>query len=285
MIRSILLLLVAGIALWAPWMDTNGARAVAAKALAAFGPVPSVCYDGDGKVLQDGLIVRWYPMGRLVHTCSGDYVVWMWNSVMELGGVYKHAEDIRAVQTKALTCDEVLRRQQARRSTSSIAVPSPYMGAPATNVDYSLFPGAETFRTAIAEALAGGATYVGKFAVATWGCGSNCQRHAIVDVETGRVIAFGIPTEYGVAYSLDSNILVTNPVQNLPKLSETDVYDAETMALSIARLPRDYYELTTDALSDTQYLVRQCIESSAAGYVKVEDDRLGLVHDKATQTP
>jgi hypothetical protein len=69
---------------------------------------------------------------------------------------------------------------------------------------------------------------------------------------------------------------VTNPVKKLPALPEND-YEAETTGLSIARLPREYYQLTTDTLSGTQYLVRVCVESSATGYIEVIDDRIGLI--------
>ena len=111
--------------------------------------------------------------------------------------------------------------------------------------------------------------------MAEWGCGSTCQQHAVIDVETGLVIGFGLQTEYGVEYSRESSLFVTNPVANLPELPDTS-YETEGLALSLARVSREYYRLTTDVLSGTQYLVLQCIENTATGYIEVEDNRLLL---------
>jgi hypothetical protein len=280
MIRIILLLAIVGIPLWSPWMDTGGTEQVSDVVFAAFGPMPAACFDPGGVLLQEGIEVRWYPFGRLVSTCGRDFVVWTWGGVKELGGVSKKAEEIQATRTRALTCTEVIARQEARRASSTDSKLSIFTGERATTPDFSIFPEAQNFRSDITKALQGGATFAGKFAVAEWSCGANCAGHAVVDVGSGLVVAYGIPTEYGIEYSLDSAVLVTNPVKNLPQLPQ-DNYEAETIGLSIARLPREYYQLTTDALSGTQYLVRQCVESSANGYIEVIDDRIGVIQDTA----
>ncbi len=277
MIRTLILVILLSVLVWAPWMDNDGSGALAASVFEAFGPFPSACYDSDDELLQEGLSVRWYPMGRLVHTCAGDYVVWMWGAVREVGGVYKRAEEIRAVQGRPLTCNEVLERQESRRATSTDAELVYYEGGPAAEPDFSIFPEAATQHSVLRNALRAGPTFAGKFAVAEWECGTGCQDHAVIDVETGLVVSYGVQTEYGVAYSLESTTFTTNPVEQLPELPTTR-YETETVALAIARLPREYYRLTTDALSNTQYLVRLCVESSAAGYIEIEDDRLGVIH-------
>lgn len=276
MIRFVLIFIAIGIPLWSPWMDSGGTGRVSDLLFAAFGPVPSVCYDTNGNLLQEGIDVRWYPFGRLVSTCSKDYVVWTWGGVTELGGVSKKAADIQAVQTRALTCDEVIKRQEARRASSTDSRLTVHVGERAKAPDFSIFPEANAYARDIAKALEQGATFAGKFAVATFACGHNCESHAVIDVGSGLVVAYGIPTEYGIEFSLDSAVLVTNPVKNLPPLPGNN-YEAETIGLSIARLPREYYQLTTDALSGTQYLVRQCVESSATGYIEVADDRIGVI--------
>ena len=86
-------------------------------------------------------------------------------------------------------------------------------------------------------------------------------------------------TEYGIAYSLDSTLLVTNPTGNLPELPHSS-YEKEGLALALARLPREYHRLTSDKLSGTQYLVRECVENAAIGYLNVEDDRLQVVSEE-----
>jgi len=276
MIRTLIVAVVALIVVWAPWMTSDGANALAEQVFEAFGPFPSVCYDSDERVVQEGLSVRWYPMGRLVHTCTGDYIVWTWGAVEEAGGVYKRSEDIRAVQGRALTCADVLERQEARRATSTDSELVYYDGAAAEELDFSIFPEAERQRSIIRNALRAGPTFAGKFAVAEWECGTGCQNHAVIDVETGLVIAFGPQTEHGVRYDLESTIMITNPIEHLPELPTTR-YETESVALAIARLSREYYRLTSDALSGTQYLVRQCVESSATGYIEIEDDRIGVI--------
>jgi hypothetical protein len=239
MFRIALLLLVVVIPLWAPWLDTQGVGEITKKVFEAFGPVASSCYDSEGKLLQDGVDVRWYPMGRLVHTCSGDFVVWMWGAVKEQGGVYKRAQELQAVQSKPLTCQEVLERQENRFASSTDSKLVKYDGPYATEPNFSIFEEAEEHRRVIMEAMKQGPVFAGRFAVAEWGCGSGCQQHAIIDVETGLVVGFGPQTEFGVEYSLESSMFVTNPINKLPPLPDS-VYETESLALSIARVPREY---------------------------------------------
>jgi hypothetical protein len=276
MVRALVLILGVMVLLWAPWMDTDGVNRLTTQVFDAFGPVPSACYNSDGQLLQEGVLIQWYPMGRLVQTCGGSYVVWMWGSVKEVGGVYKRATDIRAVQGRALTCSEVLARQEARRATTTDSELVFYEGPYAKEIDHSLFPESREYSNRLRTALRTGPVFAGRFAVAEWDCGTSCKNHAVIDAETGLVVGFGPATEYGIDYALDSTILVTNPVRNLPPLPETR-YDTETFALGIARVPREYFRLTTDRLSNTQYLVRLCVESGAAGYIEIEDDRLGVI--------
>jgi len=279
MIRVLALFGTLFLLFWAPWMDTRGVESLSKQVFDVFGPVASTCYDSDGVLLQNGVDVRWYPLGRLLHTCSGDYVVWMWGSVKEQGGVHKRSNEIQKSQSKALVCNDVLDRQEKRLATSTDSTIVVYDGAYATEPVFASFEEAEEHRAVIVEAMKRGPVFAGKFAVAEWGCGASCQEHAVIDMETGLVIVYGLQTEYGVEYALDSTLFVTNPVSKLPPLPQT-VYETESLALSIARLPREYYRLTTDVLSNTQYLVRLCVESSASGYIEVEDTRLGLTEEE-----
>lgn len=264
--------------LWAPWMDTRTSGELAEQVFEAFGPTPSACYSSEDVKLQDGIEVRWYPMGRLIHTCSGDFIIWFWGGVKEAGGIYKKPEEIRAIQSRPLTCTEVLERQDVRRASSTVRDVPYFEGMPAPEPDFSIFPDAKEYETVIRTALSAGPNFAGKFTVAEWSCGTACQNHAIIDVETGLVISVGPITEYGISYSRESTLLITNPKESLPELPATR-YETESVALGIARVPREYFRLTTDELSRTQYLVRECVESSATGYIEIEDDRLGVIQD------
>jgi hypothetical protein len=276
MIRFALVTLFFALFLWTPWMDTQGTEDIIQTIVSAYGDMPAKCYDVEGGVIQEGVSVRWYPMGRMVHTCKGDYVLWFWGDVKELGGVAKKAEDIQALRSKPLSCEEVLKRQEARRATSTDSQLVPYTGEASRTVDFSMFPEAEKNRTQILSALQKGANFAGRFAVAEWVCGINCMQHAVVDVESGLLVAYGPQTEFGVSYSPESTILVTNPATLLPPLPDNP-YETESLALSLARVHREYYRLTHDALSDTRYLVLQCIENASTGYIEVEDERIGIV--------
>ncbi len=275
MIRTFVTLAAIGALVWAPWMGRLQPRELAEMVASNFGPLPAGCFDGDGDPLASGVAVRWYPFGRLVHTCARDYVHWMWGGVSELGGVYKGAPELGMTSPSPLTCRSILERRAAKRASST--QPILYGGDRALHADFSAFPDTEGRASRVDRMLRDGPTFAGRYTVASWDCGTNCQRHAVADVASGRVIAYGLPTEYGVSYDLASNLLVTNPVQHLPELPADD-HEAEDIALSLARLPREYYEVTYDAASDSAYLVRVCVEGSITDYLEVAGSTLQTEH-------
>ncbi|MBP9750213.1 MAG: hypothetical protein KBD21_05810, partial [Candidatus Pacebacteria bacterium] len=152
----------------------------------------------------------------------------------------------------------------------------PYRGVSASKVDLALFPEGHKDVGALVQAVRDGVDFAGRYAVAEVACGTNCLRYSLIDVETGLVIAHDIVTEYGADFMPESSLFVTNPIGRLPQLSENP-YETESMALTLARLSREYYRLTYETLSDTSYLVRECVESAATGYIEIEDDRIGVI--------
>ena len=284
MVRALILCGIIACIIWAPWMATKNVQSVSDPIFSAFGPVPATCFDVSGKELKNGIQVHWFPMGRMLHTCSGDFILWMWGAVQEAGGVYKKADDVRPVQGRPLTCTDVLERHDARHASSSTSTVTHYTGPVATQVDTAAFPDARSHVRELAAALAEGPNFAGSFTVAEWACGQNCHTYAVIDARTGRLIAYGPSTDYGIAYTLDSDILITNPLHTLPKLSDNE-WEKENTVLSIARVPREYLRLTSDALSGTQYLVRECVESATTHYIDVEDDRLDVAQDATDIAP
>lgn len=98
-----------------------------------------------------------------------------------------------------------------------------FEGAPAP-VDFSSRPEAETFFTAITEGAAEGPNFAGRYTVVTWGCGTSCQSSAIIDARTGEIVAYDIPSSYGLAYELWSSLLIVNPPdENVPDDALTPV--------------------------------------------------------------
>ncbi len=124
------------------------------------------------------------------------------------------------------------------------------------------FPDAKNFSTAITKAVQGGPNFAGHFTIAEWGCGTACEDHAIVDVVTGNIVAFGIPSEMGLRYSIGSNLIMTNPPNDFPdaaKLASLS-FDEKVYWYNI---PREYYALTEK--DNTVSFERLCIESGFDG--------------------
>lgn len=98
-----------------------------------------------------------------------------------------------------------------------------YRGAAAA-VDFSTEPLARAFEQIIerdVEAI--GVNFAGRYAVITWSCGEDCQNSAIINVQNGSIIDYGILAAYGLAYSPDSRLLIVNPEANLPSNENADV--------------------------------------------------------------
>jgi hypothetical protein len=72
---------------------------------------------------------------------------------------------------------------------------------------------ARHFRTVLRKGAKNGPNFADHFTVVTWGCGTLCQHHAIVDARTGRVHILPIGTGYGVAFRRDSRLLVADPAE------------------------------------------------------------------------
>src|ERR1035437_10132549 len=72
-------------------------------------------------------------------------------------------------------------------------------------IDFRRNRDAGTFRTRLAEGLAGGVNFVGRYVVVTWGCGTGCTNGAIIDTRTGRVLwpgeFYNIDASYGDGYA------------------------------------------------------------------------------------
>src|SRR5690606_4059803 len=57
-------------------------------------------------------------------------------------------------------------------------------------VKFDSFPDARMYRTTITEQVKKGPDLAGHYKVVTWGCGTECQGYAIVDVITGNIVAY-----------------------------------------------------------------------------------------------
>jgi hypothetical protein len=166
------------------------------------------------------------------------------------------------VFSEKTSCERVLEKWEGENPEWAANAPA-YAGSVAA-VQYSDdLPQAMNFKSNIDEAVSKGPNFAGKYVVAQWGCGSNCQGHAVVNVESGKIIAFGPQTEAGVSVAPESRIMITNPEENFPSITEMQKADLATLT-SLANIAREYYVLVGD--SDTNAgLQRICTENPFEG--------------------
>lgn len=139
----------------------------------------------------------------------------------------------------------------------------PYTGEIAS-VDFESNPEAKIFHTAISEQVAGGANFAGHYTVATWGCGTECQGYAIVDLITGNIIKYEphIPFQasLGLSSSVNSNVMVFNPRFELTEIKTAAEFVKSDYEAHKARI---YYILHQDG-----YLGTLCVENLYSGQVR-----------------
>jgi hypothetical protein len=85
-------------------------------------------------------------------------------------------------------------------------------------INWSSHPNARQFKTAIERAQLSGPVFAGKYAHAAWGCGTECQGHALIDTTTGNIIAYGFGSSYWIDVRTDSRLLVLNPPHEIARL-------------------------------------------------------------------
>lgn len=168
------------------------------------------------------------------------------------------------LQTKPLmnTCRYMIAEWE-KAEPEAAAAKEEYSGPIASvNFDSPNFPQAKQFSSAISEAVAAGPNFAGHFTIAEIGCGTNCQNHAIVDVVTGNIIAFGIPSEAGLRFSKESAIIVTNPAGNVPAFANIAALSFDEKRTWF-NTPREYYVVSE---KDNKVSTRRiCIENAYDG--------------------
>jgi hypothetical protein len=61
--------------------------------------------------------------------------------------------------------------------------------------------------------------FAGTYIIATWGCGSPCQSHAIINTQNGVANFIPFTTSLGMLYQANSSLLIVNPEMNSEKES------------------------------------------------------------------
>jgi hypothetical protein len=172
------------------------------------------------------------------------------------------ASQVERPKPTRTNCDSLLAARNAMLNTTFDVAPADfYNGAPA-EVSFADRREALFFRTRIRETVSQGPNFAGRYVVASWECGPQCQRHAVVDARTGTIISFGVESETGIQYSLRSRLLVTNPKKSISSTGDNDLSPLER-ALKYSRIPRAYYEVVE--INASSFLNRLCVENSLEG--------------------
>ncbi|OGG60760.1 hypothetical protein A2765_01440 [Candidatus Kaiserbacteria bacterium RIFCSPHIGHO2_01_FULL_56_24] len=167
------------------------------------------------------------------------------------------------VRTLRSTCQYVIAKWE-KAEPDSASAKEKYAGPVAAVKFDGKFPEAKNFTSAITKAAAGGANFSGHYAVAEWGCGTSCQDHAVVDVQTGEIVAFGIPSEAGLSFNAGSSLLMTNPKGNFAKLVDLEKSPFSDQVYWF-NVPREYYVL--EEVNGKASVSRLCIESAYDGQI------------------
>ena len=113
-------------------------------------------------------------------------------------------------RTKSKTDVACLEQIETQSKNESVRI---FEGTPET-VDFTTMPEAQTFYTNITKAVASGSNFAGHFTLVHWGCGTDCFGYAVVNTETGEVVAYSMANEnYHLReYGLDEKVFVMEPV-------------------------------------------------------------------------
>lgn len=103
-------------------------------------------------------------------------------------------------ETSSAQIDECVERN-TQKYTGTIA-----------EVDFSSWPEAIKYRTAITEDVDRGVNFAGSYVVSTWGCAKNrraraCVGHAVVNARTGEIVLYDVIARRTGDFSVDSNML------------------------------------------------------------------------------
>lgn len=169
---------------------------------------------------------------------------------------------------------EVRRMVSSRYPTEFDTAPDEYYtrGIVSAPIDFNTekYPEAQQFQTVITESVfnSPGPNFAGHYTVASWDCGSNCQSHAVVDNNTGEIIAYGLESEYGAMSSHDTKVLILNPKENFPTLEASGMAPGQASYM-FANVPREYYVLVNDDITGEPNLSLFCTESAGSHYLKI----------------
>lgn len=105
---------------------------------------------------------------------------------------------------------DIWRKFRPSKKFTDYPVTEFYSGVIPDNLDFSKFRYGKKFITVTTDFAKKGTSFAGHYAFARWGCGSNCQMSAVVDLKTG-IVYDGPDATHGYEYNSSSRLLIVNP--------------------------------------------------------------------------
>ena len=99
--------------------------------------------------------------------------------------------------------------------------------------------GTEKFRTTIKSAYQSGVNFAGHYVIASWGCGTACQSHAIINLKNGEARFLPFSTVLGIEYRAESNLLIRDFGILSEEYKDDSLYN---------HLEAEYYVMREDSL-------------------------------------
>lgn len=237
------------------WLETEDAsnynlggmdgRAIEASAVTGLSYNWSGLYEGRSIALPyaDGVVILSVTYLTSNDTIINDYVEFL--DSVELINEEK-------VSFETLTCADKVAGMFPER-----ALEVPLYDGEIAEVDFDTYPEARAYQTMIRESATEGVNYGGHFNIAVWGCGTNCQGAAIVDMRTGEILPHALVAGYDFSYSPESRLLVSNPPEHF-----TDINDERLFQMA-SRFEREYF-VVAEQDGDVS-LERVCVENASKG--------------------
>jgi hypothetical protein len=95
-----------------------------------------------------------------------------------------------------------------------------HYSGPIATVDEDSHGVAKRFYSYHVAALERGVTFAGRYAVSDWAFTGIGQMFAVIDVATGKVYPFPYVVDWDFSYQADSNLIIINPKDSMPKFHE-----------------------------------------------------------------
>lgn len=69
----------------------------------------------------------------------------------------------------------------------------------------------EEMKSELLSATGSAVNFAGKYILVNHECGDKCQKHAIIDPNTSKILVYGLQTTGGFIFKTDSRLIMTNP--------------------------------------------------------------------------